>query len=140
MITLKIDDALEEVRLNDKVSVWLNLTDTHFINKLFDAFNQMDKARDEYRGRIEELENKELFDFARNLDLHMREIINGVFGVDVCTPLFGETSVCAIANGLPLWANLMLALIDEIDSTIAREKKITNPRILKYTEKYSKKK
>lgn len=140
MINLKIDDALEEVKLNDKVSVWLNLTDTNFINKLFDAFSTMDKEQDEYREKMDGLEDKELFEFARSLDLRMRELVNGVFGMDVCTPLFGNVSVCAIANGLPLWANLMLALIDEIDSTIAREKKITNPRILKYTEKYSKKK
>ena len=36
----------------------------------------------------------------------------------------------------PVWCNLMLAVMDEIDTTFSREQKATNPRIAKYTEKY----
>ena len=34
--------------------------------------------------------------------------------------------------------NLMLAIMDEVDTTFAREQKATNPRIQKYTKKYHK--
>lgn len=44
----------------------------------------------------------------------------------------------AIANGLPVWCNLMMAVMDEIDTTFTREQKLTNPRISKYTAKYQK--
>lgn len=42
------------------------------------------------------------------------------------------------ANGLPVWCNLMMAVMDEIDTTFTREQKLTNPRISKYTAKYQK--
>ena len=45
-------------------------------------------------------------------------------------------SIYAIADGLPIWANLMLAIIDEFDASFVAEKKKTNPRIQKYTKKY----
>lgn len=47
-------------------------------------------------------------------------------------------NVYALANGLAVWCNLMLAVMDEVDSTYAREQKATNPRIAKYTAKYQK--
>ena len=45
-------------------------------------------------------------------------------------------NVYALSDGLPVWANLMLTIMDEIDTTFAREQKATNPRISKYTKKY----
>lgn len=65
----------------------------------------------------------------------MREIIDGVFG-PISESVFGEMSVYAVAGGLPVWCNFLLAVIDEVDTTFAREKKATNPRIAKYTAKY----
>lgn len=44
----------------------------------------------------------------------------------------------ALAEGLPLWANLLFAIMDEMDETVMREKKAMNPRIAKYTKKYHK--
>ena len=74
----------------------------------------------------------------RKLDGEMREIINDVFEFDVCSGLFGELNVYALAEGLPLWANLLFAIMDEMDETVMREKKAMNPRIAKYTKKYHK--
>ena len=45
-------------------------------------------------------------------------------------------NVYAMADGLPVWCNLMLAVMDEIDTSFAREQKRMNPRIAKYTAKY----
>ena len=83
-------------------------------------------------------DKKEIFEFARERDTEMREIIDGLFGVPVSEALFGGMNVYALANGLPVWCNLMLAVMDEVDSTYAREQKATNPRIAKYTAKYQK--
>ena len=52
--------------------------------------------------------------------------------------LFGGMNVYALANGLPVWCNLMLAVMDEIDSSFAREQKATNPKLQKYLNKYQK--
>ena len=88
---------------------------------------------------MEKTANKrEVFETARKMDEEMREIINDVFGFDICSTLFGEMNVYALADGLPVWANLMLAIMDEVDTTFAREQKATNPRVSKYTKKYHK--
>ena len=39
---------------------------------------------------------------------------------------------------LLVWANLLFAIMDEMDETVMREKKAMNPRIAKYTKKYHK--
>ena len=43
----------------------------------------------------------------------------------------------ALADGLPVWANLIMAIIDTFDDEFAQEKKKKNPRLAKYTAKYS---
>ena len=66
----------------------------------------------------------------------MREIIDGVFGQPVCAPLFGGVSVYAIAGGAPLWMNFILAIIDELDDGVKREKAFHSEKLAKYTQKY----
>lgn len=64
--------------------------------------------------------------------------LTGAFGDAVCDVLFGGMNVYALANGLPVWCNLMLDVMDEIDSSFAREQKATNPKLQKYLNKYQK--
>ena len=39
-------------------------------------------------------------------------------------------------SGLPVWCNLLLALMDEMDAALVREQKASNPRLKKYLDKY----
>ncbi len=139
MKELKIATGVETYKLNDSVEVSFNPTDASFGEKLFNAFDTLDKRQESYKAEVGKAEGKrELFDVVRKLDGEMREIINDVFEFDVCSGLFGELNVYALAEGLPLWANLLLAIMDEMDETVMREKKAMNPRIAKYTKKYHK--
>lgn len=70
----------------------------------------------------------------------MRTMIDETFGQPVCDGLFGPMNVYAMSDGLPAWANLMLAVMEEIDTAFAREQKATNPRLQKYLGKYKGKK
>ena len=139
MKELKIATGVETYKLNDSVEVFFNPTDAAFGEKLFNAFDTLDKRQESYKAEVGKAEGKrELFDVVRKLDGEMREIINDVFEFDVCSGLFGELNVYALAEGLPLWANLLFAIMDEMDETVMREKKAMNPRIAKYTKKYHK--
>lgn len=60
----------------------------------------------------------------------------GLFEEPVCDSIFGSMNLYAMADGLHVWTNFLLALMDETDSAFAREQKATNPRIQKYTAKY----
>ena len=81
-------------------------------------------------------DKKLIFEFARERDKEMREIIDGLFEEPVCDSIFGSMNLYALADGLHNWIKFMLALMDESDSAFDREQKDTNPRIQKYTAKY----
>lgn len=139
MKELNFESGLVTYSLNGKCEVIFNPSDSNFVERLYSAFEDLDKKQEGYKETIEKMANKrEIFEFARERDSEMREIIDGLFGVPVSDALFGGMNVYALANGLPVWCNLMLAVMDEVDSTYAREQKATNPRIAKYTAKYQK--
>jgi hypothetical protein len=139
MNALNFETGLVTYSINGTCEVAFNPTDSYFVERLFNAFDSLDKKQDAYRTEVERTANKrEIFDLARARDEEMRGIIDDLFGQPVCAEVFGGMNVYAIASGLPVWCNFMLAVIDEIDTTFAREQKATNPRIAKYTEKYKK--
>lgn len=133
------DDGVQEISLNNKVSVWLNLTDIDFVERVFNAFDAMDKQQEKYQAALKnESDAKTVFATARAMDADMRGLINGLFDFDVCTPLYGRMNVYAMAGGLPVWCNLMLCLIENMDDTFTAEKKATNPKLQKYLAKFKK--
>lgn len=133
---IKFDNGLKEYSLNDAVTVCFNPTDINFIQRVYDAFERMGKRQETYREEVEKADDRAVFDLADRYDAEIREEINGIFDFDVSTPLFKDGSVHSLANGLPVWANFFFALIDTFEGSFAEEKKKTNPRIKKYTEKY----
>ena len=137
MKSLSFSDGLEEYRLNDRVTVRFNPTDVGFLEKLSHTFEQLDSLQDEVRKSRDSItDDREVFPIARELDAKMRGVINELFGDDVCTPLFGSVNLFASSGGLPLWANLLLAIIDEVQTVMQGELDAREKRIAKYVEKY----
>lgn len=139
MKNLSFDTGLVTFTLNDACKVSFNPTDSFFVEKLFNTFDALDRKEESYRDQVSKMEKREIFDFARKRDQEMRALIDDLFGVPVCEALFGGMNVYSLADGLPVWTNLLMAVIDEVDTTFAREQKATNPRIQKYTAKYTRK-
>ena len=69
----------------------------------------------------------------------MRRAVDRLFDAEVADALFQDVRLYAAAQGLPVWNNLLLALVDEIDDAYKREKRAMDERIKKYTERYEKK-
>ena len=139
MKELKFEMGLVTYDLNGVCQVSFNPTDSAFAERLFKAFETLDKRQESYKAEIEKVADKrEIFDLSRKLDGEMREIVNDVFECDVCAELFGGMNVYSLADGLPVWCNLLLAIMDEIDTSFAREQKAMNPRVQKYVKKYHK--
>ena len=137
MKELNFDLGLNEYDLGGKVTVRFNPTDVSFLEKLSDSFAYLDLIQEEVKLSREEItDEKDIYNLAKNLDGKMRDIIDALFGQDVCTPLFGEMNLFASAGGLPVWANLMLAIADEVQDSMDSELKKREARIRKYTEKY----
>lgn len=136
MDTLNFDTGIVTFSVNGACEVAFNPTDSAFVEKLFNAFDTLDQRQERYKAELEKVADKrEIFAIARKQDTEMREIIDSVFG-PVSGAIFGGMNVYALANGLPVWCNFLLAVMDEVDTTFAREQKATNPRIAKYTAKY----
>ena len=122
MKELNFDSGLVAYSLNGKCEVSFNPTDSNFVERLYSAFEDLDKKQESYKAQIEKMaDKKEIFEFARERDAEMRGIIDGVFDAPVSEAVFGGMNVYAIANGLPVWCNLMMAVMDEIDTTFTRE-------------------
>ena len=120
MADIKFSTGLVTYNINGAVTVSFNPTDTTFVEKLYETFNALDKKQEEQQAELDAATDKSaIFDIARARDTEMRAMIDGIFEV-------------------PVWANFLLAIMDEIDTSFAREQKLTNPRINKYTAKYRK--
>ena len=140
MTELNFSTGKRPFNINGVVEVSFNDTDAAFVSEMYDAFSRLDEKQERYRNRVEKTADKaEVFSIMRELDEEIRGVINNLFEKDVCTPLFGKMNLFALADGLPLWANLMLAIMDQIDSGFTREQKATNPRVQKYTAKWQRK-
>lgn len=133
---LQFETGLVTYSLNDNCEITINPTDPNFVEKLFNTFNELDKKQEAYETEVKGAAKGEIFNIARHRDAEMRKIIDEVFEAPVCAATFGSMNVYAMADGLPVWANLIFAVMDEIDTTFAAEQKKTNPRIEKYTKKY----
>ena len=136
MASISFETGLKTFDINGAVQVQFSPTDMAFIEKVYETLQRMDAKQEEYKAATEKVTDAELFDLARKMDAEAREEINSIFGADICTPVFGTLNVFAIADGFPVWVNLLLAIIDEFDGAFAEEQKKTNPRIQKYTAKY----
>ena len=139
MKDLNIATGIETFRINEDFTYTFCPTDALFVAKLFSAFDAVEQKQEEYSRMTKNAEGAEIFAVAARIDEDVRSTINEALGCDICSAVFGEVCVMSLADGLPLWVNLMLALMDEIDTSFAREQKRTNPRIAKYTSKYQQK-
>lgn len=137
MKELSFGSGLVTYLVNGKREVSFNPTDSSFIEQLHSSFDELDKKQECYKERIAKMkENKEIFTVARELDGEMRVILDGILGEGFCDDVFGAMNVYALADGLPAWANLLLAIMDEVDVSFANQQKQSNDKIQKYVKKY----
>lgn len=141
MRNIGYDSGVITYTVNDGYEISFNPTDSAFVERLFNAFEVLDKKQESYRNEIEKMADKKaIFEYARQRDKEMRELIDGIFEDSVSDGVFGKINVYALGSGLPIWANFILAVMDEIDTAFAREQKATNTRVQKYLNKYKNRK
>lgn len=140
MADIRFETGVMSFNLNDAISVEFNPTDSVFVEKIYNTFEELDGKQSAYKAEVERCaDKKEIFNIARRRDQEMRDMIDELFGKPVCAALFGGMNIYALADGLPVWCNLMLAVIDQIDTTFSREQRQTNAKIKKYMDKWNKK-
>lgn len=139
MKELNFDSGIVSYSINGKCEVSFNPADRVFAEKLYRSIDAMDKLQNDYAKKGEELNGPEgAFDLARERDEKMAEVLDGLFNAPVCAAVFGDMSLCAFAHGFPVWLNLMLTIVDEIDNNIDDIKGQAEARIAKFKAKYQK--
>ncbi len=138
MKELSFETGLVTYAVNGGRELSFNPTDPAFIGRLFAAFNSLDERQEAYRAEMEAADNLAAFELARRMDREMRALIDGALGEGVSEDVFGGMNVYALADGMPVWANLLLAVMSECEDGFVREQKASNPRLEKYIRKYRK--
>lgn len=136
MEKITIETGEREYSLNDQCVVRFNPADPNFADRLYTAFEELKKKQDSRDNSLSAMTTRETFDYLRELDAEMRETIDGVFGQPVCCKVFQGISLYATAGGTPVWLNLILAIMDELEENVKREKAFHSEKLAKYTAKY----
>lgn len=136
MNTLNFSTGVKTFSVNDgAVEISYNPTDPIFCERVFDVFSSLVEQYESGKGKTFD-SNKDFFDYARKRDQEVHEAIDGLFGESVSAGLFDGVSSYAMADGLPLWCNALLAVIDTIPEDLSKQIKATKPRVEKYLKKY----
>ena len=141
MRELNIGSALETFKVhgvNGECEISFCPTDMYFVEKIYDIFDNLDERQSKLEQAMSKAEGRGIFAVARKADEEMRKAIDGLLGENTCSMIYGNTHIYASADGLPLWADFLLAILDSMEAANIREKAATNPRIAKYTSKYHK--
>lgn len=138
MKELNFETGLVTYCVNGGYEICFNPADVRFVERLFKTFDGLAKQQEDAQAEGQEMSGEELFDYAEQKDRQMRQQIDGIFGASVCDKVFGNQSVYALAGGLPLWCNFLMAVIDEVDSAIVAQQKAASPRVERYMAKYAK--
>ena len=137
MKELQFDTGLVTYKVNGTCEITFNPGDIGFVKKLFDLFDRLSSRQDTAEKESEkDVDGRKLFELTEKWDAEMRSDIDQLFGENVSRALFPQVSVLALAGGFPLWANFLVAIIDEIDGNLAQEEQKAGARVDKYMKKY----
>ena len=136
--SITFETGVVEYDINGAVTVRFNPTDVNFTERMYESFTALDSRQDEFQKRIDEIsdDNAEMFAYAKERDAEMREIIDGLLGQGVSDALFPDMNCYALADGMPVWINLMFAIAEEIHDAFASEQEKADPRLRKFNDKH----
>ena len=138
MSQIDVATGLVTYTINGNCEISFNPADADFAGRVIGTFEKISDLC--HNTKLDpERSVPEFMATTAKLDTEIREEIDALFGEPVCEKVFGRTNVISLAEGLPIWANFLMAVIDEMDRAITEEKKQSNPRIKKYIDKYEKK-
>jgi len=133
---MTIETGIKTFSLNGTYDVSFNPTDTVFIKSVYGAFEKLEALQDKVALAMSKATGIDAFKIAEKANADMTIEIDSLLGVGCCRAVFGEVSLFSLASGMPLWANLLFAILDEMDSTLTEEQAKRDERLKKYTAKY----
>ncbi len=116
-------------------------TDTTFVRRVQDGMEKLDACQQKYKDELDATEETiKILDLVDACDKEIRTIIDGIFiQRGISDIIFGNLSTCGVADGMPIWAGFIVALISECDEYVDAQGKQNNPKLQKLLKKYKKK-
>ena len=146
MDNINLKTGVKTFNINGVCEISFNPADLETLEKINSLFTTLEAENKKFLSKKKKANTKEIFAIARQMDQRARDGITDIFGVDVCTAVFGKMNVYATnGEGLPLWAGLLIGILDAVAEETAAEqemsaadiaKKSLSPAALKYLEKY----
>jgi|GEM_PF-674698 len=146
MASLNLDIGLKTFDINGDPERAISFppSDSVFISRLYDGFEKIEDYHQTLQKELTEAEGTpEVLDIGREADNAIKAILNGMFSDyndNASDIVFGKLSSVGVAGGVPLWAGLIIAVLEECDGYAVKQSTITNPRLKKLLAKYKKKK
>lgn len=120
---------------NGAAQVSYNPTDVNFVSRLYDLFVTCAERYEADKDRTFQ-DNAAFFKYAKQRDSEVHDGIDDLFGSGTAADVFQGVSSYAMADGLPLWTNFLLMIIDTVPEEMSRQVKTSKPRVEKYLKKY----
>lgn len=140
MKQLNVDMGLRSYNLNDGPEViHFNPTSAEFANKILKTVERCQKISES--SRVSESDDLDtMLAKLEKVSSEIRAAIDDAFDEPVSEKVFGKSGgVLSIADGLPVWMNFLMAVIDEIDANISSGDRKAGERMRYYKDKYEKK-
>ena len=138
---LNIDDGLVAYSVNGgKATITFNPTDASFFKRLYDTFSKLSAMQDSANKNVEDAPEKvyeALNEISAQMKAQLDETLAPFCNVpSICEAVYGGMNLWAYSNGVPVWCNLVLSLIDTAEGAAAEQKTLSKTAMEKYTKKY----
>lgn len=146
MAELNISNGVKSYIING-CEIKFNPTDAFFTERLCQVLFDLDAKREKKEKEIKDAQAmdgvkglKKVFELSRKYDKEMRETLDAAVGAPISKAVAGDISIFAVSGtDLPLYVDVIMMLIDQMDVGISAAAKAMNPKLEKYVAKYQKK-
>lgn len=137
MDTIKFETGLKTFDVNGAVEITFNPTSAAFLRKLQSTAEELNAVHERFAAGAK---NSDALTLLEKADAEMRTIIDGVLGDGFCAAAVppDDALLLDIGGGFPIWANIILAILEKMDDSLLKEKDAAEKRIRKYSAKYKK--
>ncbi len=139
MAKLEFAKGVKSFELDGGQVISFSPTDVRLVQRIYAAIEKLDKEQEDYEHTGNDAEDMAaFFEYVEKMDQKMQEAIDGIFGVHIDRAAFGGASLYSLAEGLPLWANFLFAVLDEMEVEFSNNQNLRNSRLQKLASKYKK--
>lgn len=158
---ITFSDGFQTFSINGGYQIRFQPTDLQFAERIFAAMEDMGSIQARYAATEEDLPDVDLdairedeetakryaeqtrarFDAFRQIDKDLRAKIDDLFGSGTAEGVFGGINLTAYADGLPVYLNFLLAVLDQFPEQAKQEAGLSDERLkavtARYTQKYT---